>query len=69
MENKLDALFLQFKNHIFKLIREKNIDIDILAFDLGIGRKTFINNFVNRSDDFTFYLQTLSLAEHWESNV
>lgn len=67
MEEKINNLFLQIRERIFRLIQEKNVDVDILAFDLGMSRKTFVGNFVNRIDDFTFYLQTLSLLESWEA--
>ena len=66
MEEKLNNLFFYLRSDVFKLIQEKNIDVDILSFNLGIGRETFINNFSKRIDDFSFYLQTLSLLESWE---
>lgn len=66
MEEKLNSLFINIRENIFKLIREKNVNIDVLAFNLGISRQTLINNFTMRIEDFTFYLQTLSLLEKWE---
>lgn len=66
MEEKLNRLFLSIRYNIFRLIQEKNVDVDILAFDLGISRQNFINNFSKRINDFSFYLQTLSLLEKWE---
>ena len=66
MEVKLNSLFYDIKDTIIRLIQKKNIDIDILAFNLGISRNTFIENFNKRIDDFTFYLQTLSVLESWE---
>ena len=66
MEVKLNSLFYDIKDTIIRLIQKKNIDIDILAFNLGISRNTFIENFNKRIDDFTFYLQTLSILENWE---
>ncbi len=66
MEEKLNNLFLSIRDSIFRLMQEKDIDIDILAFDLGVSRQTFTDNFTKRNDDFTFYLQTLSLLEKWE---
>lgn len=65
MENKLNNLFLNIRDSIFRLIQQKNVDVDILAFNLGISRQNLIDNFNNRIDDFTFYLQTLSLLENW----
>lgn len=66
MNQNLDNLFDNIKNTIFNLIYENNVDIDLLSFDLGIDSITFISNFSTRIDDFTFYLQTLSLVENWE---
>ena len=66
MEEKLNNLFFHIRESIFRLIQEKNVDVDILAFDLGISRNAFVENFNKRIDDFTFYLQTLSLLENWE---
>ena len=66
MEVKLNSLFYDIKDTIIKKKKKKNIDIDILAFNLGISRNTFIENFNKRIDDFTFYLQTLSILESWE---
>ena len=66
MEVKLNSLFYDIKDTIIRLIQKKNIDIDILAFNLGISRNTFIENFNKRIDDFTFYLQALSILESWE---
>ena len=66
MEERLNNLFFHISETIFRIIQEKNVDIDVLAFDLGISRNAFIENFRKRNDDFTFYLQTLSLLEKWE---
>ena len=66
MEEKLDNLFLNIRDDIFRLIQEKNVGIDELAFDLGISRQVFIDNISRRIKDFSFYLQTLSLLENWE---
>lgn len=66
MEEQLNNLFIYLRQHIYTLIQDKNVDIDALAFDLGIDRQNFIENFNQRIEDFTFYLQTLSLLEKWE---
>ncbi len=62
----LDKLFENIKNITFALLREKNVDINALLFDLGIDKETFIKNYTKRIKDFTFYLETLSLVENWE---
>ena len=66
MEENINNLYFHIRQRVFGLIKEKNIDIDILSFNLGISRNTFINNFINRINDFSFYLQTISLLENWE---
>lgn len=66
MKEQLDVLFVSIRNTILLMIKEKNIDIDCLAFDLGLNKQELLNNFSNRNDDFTFYLQTLSVVENWE---
>ena len=64
--NNIDTQFESIRFTIFENIQNKHIDIDCLAFDLGIDSKTFVDNFSHIIDDFSFYLQTLSLVEHWE---
>ena len=64
---EINSLFFHIRERIFRLIQEKNVNIDLLSFNLGISRDTFINNFNNKVEDFSFYLETLSLLEHWEA--
>ncbi len=66
MESKLDNLFYMVKEQVYKLMEEKDVDINILAFNLGVDRKTFIENFTRRIEDFTFYLKTLDVLDDWE---
>ena len=66
METNLNDLFLQIRERVIYLIDLKDVDVDILSFELGISRDSFISNFSKKIDDFSFYLQTLSLLEHWE---
>lgn len=66
MNKKLDELFIETRTKIYNLVQKNNIDINLLAFDLGVSREEFINNFNKRIDDFSFYLKALSLAENWE---
>lgn len=67
METELNNLFINIRNDILKIIQEKNVDIDILALDLGINRRILISNLRNRIENFTFYLKALTLLEHWEA--
>ncbi len=66
METELNNLFINIRNDILKIIQEKNVDIDILALDLGINRRILISNLRNGIENFTFYLKALTLLEHWE---
>ena len=66
MESRLDSLFYVVKEHVYKLMQEKGVDINILAFNLGIDRQTFIENFTRRIEDFPFYLKTLDELDNWE---
>lgn len=66
METRLDNLFYMVKEQVYKLMDEKDVDINILAFNLGIDTQQFINNFRTRINDFTFYLQTLNVLDNWE---
>ena len=55
MERQLDNLFLEIKTKVIHLMQEKNVDIDDLVFALGVTRQYFINNFLKRINDFSFY--------------
>lgn len=66
MEQNLNNLFLITKELCYNLMQQKNVNIDDLSYKLGISRKDFINNFLNQTEDFTFYLQTVDLLEKWE---
>ncbi len=65
-EEKINNLFLNIREIIFRRIQEKHINIDVLSFDLGISRKKFIENFTQRINDLSFYFETLHLVENWE---
>ena len=64
---KLNNLFYELRNTVFNMIREKNVDIDLLALELGTDRQNFIDNFTNRNEDFSFYLKTMELLDSWEA--
>ena len=66
MRENLDELFLETRNYITFLMQKKCVDIDALAFDLGVSKEEFISNFSKRIDDFSFYFQTINLLENWE---
>ncbi len=64
--NDLDVAFEKIRKDVFLLVKEKDIDIRCLAFDLGVNTDEFMNNFDHRIDDFYFYIAALDLAENWE---
>lgn len=66
MNSELLTLYNNIKKDIIEMITEKEIDINALSFDLGIDTDTFVYKLSNLSDDFSFYLRTLSLVENWE---
>lgn len=66
MDKQLDNLFLSIRATIYNLIKANHIDMNALVFDLGVDKETFIKNFSQRINDFSFYLETLSLVENWE---
>lgn len=67
MEKKeLENEFKKVKQHIFKVIEEKNIDVDVLSFKLGIDRISFIENMSKIDNNYEFYLRTLDLLDKWE---
>lgn len=59
-------LLANLVKEIIDTIKIKNIDIESLAFDLGLETREFIDNLFTREKSFLFYLQTLSLVERWE---
>ena len=65
MIQKYDSFYTNIRSYIFKVIKDKKIDIDELSFKLGISKKDFLKNFTRQITDYTFYLQTLSIVERW----
>ena len=56
----------KLKQNIFKLIEEKNVDVDMLSFELGIDRISFIQNMSKTDGNYEFYIRTLDLLDKWE---
>ncbi len=61
-----ERLILNMKYDILKLIKEKNVSIDLLSASLGLTNEMFENNLYKTTNDITFYLQTLNILENWE---
>lgn len=66
MEQNLNNLFYNIRNTIFNKIQEKGISIEDLSSDLNITSQEFLSNFNKKIEDFTFYLETLSIIESWD---
>lgn len=66
-QKELDKEFKKAKQHIFKLIEDKNVDVDTLSFELGIDRISFIENMSKIDGNYEFYLRTLDLLDKWEA--
>ena len=63
---KLNSTFEELREEIYKQIKEKNVNLDDLAFDLGIDRVTFIEKMTEITGNYSFYLRTIDLLENWE---
>ncbi len=61
IRDKLDQLFLAIRSDCLTLIQDKKIDMEDLAFDLGLSLNEFISRFQRRHSDFSFYLRTYRL--------
>ena len=65
MSEKLDNLFQEIKNECLVNIRDKHIDIEELAFELGMDLNVFLDFFMTRHSDFSFYLKAYDLILNW----
>lgn len=66
VENSLDELYVQIVKDSIKLIKEKNVDISQLSFELGISIKELYNTFTKRSEDFSIYFKMYDTLVEWE---
>ncbi len=65
MTNKQEEFFEQIKKDCFKIIKEKQVDIEDLSCALGIKEEKFYQNFSRCIPDLTFYLKTYDLLLNW----
>lgn len=63
----LDKTFLEIKVECLNMIKEKNVDLYELSFELGISLEQFVKNFQSRTKDFSFYLRTYNILLEWEA--
>lgn len=64
MEEIYSEFILRLRADIYRLIREKEVDIDKLSYALGISRDNFILSLSNNKEA-SFYLEVITILEHW----
>ena len=64
MEEIYSEFILRLRADIYRLIREKEVDIDKLSYALGISRDNFILSLSNNKEA-SFYLEVITTLEHW----
>lgn len=62
----LEKTFLEIKVECLNMIKEKNVDLYELSFELGISLEQLVKNFQSRINDFSFYLRTYNILLDWE---
>ena len=69
MSEKLDNLFQEIKNECLVNIRDKHIDNNNneawFCFELGMDLNVFLDFFMTRHSDFSFYLKAYDLILNW----
>lgn len=58
---KNNDIYDSLRFNCIELIKEKNINIQELTFDLGISEQEFYKVFNERCEDITIYLKTYNL--------
>ncbi len=48
-----------------ELIKQKNVDLEELSFELGVSLNKFIDLFKNNEDEYLFYFKTYNLLIEW----
>lgn len=66
IDEKLNKMFYQIKSDCFKLIEEKDVDLEELAYQMGVSVYTLVDKFSVRDKDFSFYLKAYNLLEEWQ---
>ena len=66
IDSKRNYLFNLIKMDCINLINKKNVDIEDLAFDLGISKEQLIKVFNEKCEDFTIYLKAYNILSEWE---
>lgn len=65
MKKELDILFNNIVKDSLELIKEKNVDLDELAFRVGISTNKLKESLTSRDEDFSIYFRTYNLLLNW----
>lgn len=65
MPNKLDILFHQIVKECLSLIKLKNVDLEELAFKIGISTDRLNESLISRDKDFSIYFRAYGLLLDW----
>lgn len=60
-----NEFFYSIRNDSLKLIYEKNIDLDFLAFELGLDKNELVSLYDKQSDDLFIYLKIYNKLVEW----
>lgn len=65
IKNQLDVLYNKIVKESLELIKLKNIDLDELAFKIGISSSRLKKALFSRDEDFSIYFRTYDLLLDW----
>lgn len=65
MKKELDILFNNIVKDSLELIKAKNVDLDELAFKIGISTEKLRESLLSRNEDFSIYFRTYNLLLNW----
>lgn len=60
-----DEYFYAIRNDSLKLIYEKNVNLDDLAFKAGMNKETLIKVFNKKDDNLLIYLRIYGILLEW----
>lgn len=63
--NQLDVLYNQIIKESLELIKSKKIDLDELAFKIGISSERLKKALLSRDEDFSIYFRAYDLLLEW----
>ena len=60
-----DDFFYSIRNDCLKLIYKKNVDLDLLSFEVGCNTDTLIKLFDKKNDNLFIYLRIYNTLVEW----